>query len=58
MPDVVGMDLQLAQDTIQEAGPFYSRSEDATGHRICTQISDLDVLTAAVDELRTIRTTV
>lgn len=31
MPDVVGMDLQAAQDTIQEAGVFYSRSEDATG---------------------------
>lgn len=31
MPDVVGMDLQDAQDTIQDAGVSYSRSEDATG---------------------------
>lgn len=31
MPDVVGLDLQLAQDTIQEAGVLVSRSEDATG---------------------------
>lgn len=31
MPNVVCMDLQLAQDTIQEAGVFFSRSEDATG---------------------------
>jgi hypothetical protein len=31
MPDVVGLDLQSAQDTIQEAGVFFSRSEDATG---------------------------
>ena len=31
MPDVVGLNLQEAQDQIQEAGVFYSRSEDATG---------------------------
>lgn len=31
MPDVVCMNLQVAQDTIQEAGVFFSRSEDATG---------------------------
>ncbi|AKE91788.1 PASTA domain-containing protein [Rhodococcus aetherivorans] len=31
MPDVVCMDLQAAQDTIQDAGVFYSRSVDATG---------------------------
>ena len=31
MPDVVGMNLQDAQGKIQEAGVFYSRSEDATG---------------------------
>ena len=31
MPDVTCMNLQLAQDTIQDAGVFYSRSEDATG---------------------------
>lgn len=31
MPDVVGMNLQAAQNRIQEAGVFYSRSEDATG---------------------------
>ena len=31
MPDVVCMDLQSAQDTIQEAGVFFSRSNDATG---------------------------
>ncbi|MGV9736715.1 PASTA domain-containing protein [Rhodococcus aetherivorans] len=31
MPDVVCMDLQAAQDTIQSAGVFYSRSVDATG---------------------------
>lgn len=31
MPNVVCMNLQAAQDMIQEAGVFYSRSEDATG---------------------------
>ncbi|TCN49852.1 hypothetical protein EV641_114135 [Rhodococcus sp. SMB37] len=31
MPNVVCMDLQAAQDTIQAAGVFYSRSVDATG---------------------------
>ena len=31
MPSVVCMDLQQAQDTIQQAGVFFSRSEDATG---------------------------
>ncbi|MDM7487042.1 PASTA domain-containing protein [Rhodococcus sp. CSLK01-03] len=31
MPDVTCMDLQAAQDTIQAAGVFYSRSIDATG---------------------------
>jgi hypothetical protein len=31
MPDVVCMDLQTAQDTIQGAGAFFSRSHDATG---------------------------
>ncbi|UYP18754.1 PASTA domain-containing protein [Rhodococcus sp. Z13] len=31
MPDVVCMDLQEAQDAIQAAGVFYSRSVDATG---------------------------
>lgn len=31
MPNVVCMDLQQAQDTIQAAGVFFSRSEDATG---------------------------
>ena len=31
MPDVVGMNLQDAQDLIQESGVFFSRSEDATG---------------------------
>lgn len=31
MPDVVCMNLQLAQDLIQDQGVFYSRSEDATG---------------------------
>jgi hypothetical protein len=31
MPNVVCLDLQLAQDTIQAAGVFYSRSEDASG---------------------------
>jgi hypothetical protein len=30
-PDVVCLDLQTAQDTIQEAGVFFSRSHDATG---------------------------
>jgi hypothetical protein len=30
MPDVVCLDLQTAQDTIQEAGVFFSRSHDAT----------------------------
>ncbi len=33
MPDVVCLDLQTAQDTIQEAGVFFSRSHDATGGR-------------------------
>ena len=31
MPDVVCMNLQAAQDRIQSAGVFFSRSEDATG---------------------------
>jgi beta-lactam-binding protein with PASTA domain len=31
MPDVMCMNLQQAQDTIQAAGAFFSRSEDATG---------------------------
>ena len=31
MPDVVCMSLQDAQDTIQSAGVFFSRSDDATG---------------------------
>ncbi|WP_432793476.1 hypothetical protein [Rhodococcus ruber] len=31
MPDVTCMDLQAAQDTIQAAGVFYSRSIDAAG---------------------------
>lgn len=31
MPDVVCMDLQSAQDAIQAAGVFFSRSFDATG---------------------------
>lgn len=31
MPNVVCMDLQAAQDTIQAAGVFYSRSVDASG---------------------------
>ncbi|QNG19866.1 hypothetical protein G4H71_15315 [Rhodococcus triatomae] len=31
MPDVMCMDLQEAQNLIQETGAFYSRSEDATG---------------------------
>jgi hypothetical protein len=31
MPDVLCLDLQEAQDTIQETGIFYSRSVDATG---------------------------
>ena len=31
MPAVICMNLQAAQDLIQTAGVFYSRSEDATG---------------------------
>jgi hypothetical protein len=31
MPDVVCMNLQDAQDTIQTTGVFFSRSRDATG---------------------------
>lgn len=31
MPNVVGMNLQDAQDTIQDAGVFFSRSYDCTG---------------------------
>lgn len=31
MPNVVCLDLQQAQDTIQAAGVFFSRSDDATG---------------------------
>lgn len=31
MPDVVCMDLQSAQNKIQENGVYFSRSEDATG---------------------------
>jgi hypothetical protein len=32
MPDVVCMNLQDAQDAIQDAGVLFSRSEDARGH--------------------------
>lgn len=31
MPNVVCMTLQQAQDTIQDQGVFYSKSEDASG---------------------------
>lgn len=31
MPDVVCMNLQAAQNEIQDRGVFFSRSEDATG---------------------------
>ncbi|RIJ78404.1 PASTA domain-containing protein [Nakamurella silvestris] len=31
MPDVVCMNLQKAQNRIQDAGVFFSRSEDASG---------------------------
>ena len=31
MPDVTCMNLQVAQDTIQRGGVFFSRSNDATG---------------------------
>jgi hypothetical protein len=31
MPAVVCMNMQAAQDLIQDHGAFYSRSEDATG---------------------------
>jgi hypothetical protein len=31
MPDVIGLDLQAAQDLIQTTGVFYSRSYDCTG---------------------------
>jgi len=31
MPDVVCMDLQSAQNLIQDQGVFFSRSEDAAG---------------------------
>jgi hypothetical protein len=41
MPDVVCMNLQDAQDTIQRAGVFFSRSVDATG-RGRHQILDRD----------------
>ncbi|RVW06284.1 PASTA domain-containing protein [Rhodococcus spongiicola] len=39
MPSVTCMNLQAAQDTIQEAGVFFSRSQDATG-KGRMQISD------------------
>lgn len=39
MPNVTCMNLQAAQDTIQKAGVFYSRSQDATG-RGRMQVSD------------------
>lgn len=39
MPNVTCMNLQTAQDTIQETGVHYSRSEDATG-RGRLQVSD------------------
>ncbi|MGF7121322.1 PASTA domain-containing protein [Rhodococcus sp. BE178] len=39
MPNVMCMNLQTAQDTIQEAGVYFSRSEDATG-KGRMQISD------------------
>ncbi|WP_054568298.1 MULTISPECIES: PASTA domain-containing protein [unclassified Frankia] len=31
MPNVVGLDHQLAQDTLQAAGFYYLAEEDATG---------------------------
>lgn len=31
MPDVICMDLQSAQDLIQDQGIFFSKSEDASG---------------------------
>jgi hypothetical protein len=47
VPDMVGQDLQLAQDTMQAAGLFYLSSHDATGAarlqvldrnwKVCTQ---------------------
>jgi hypothetical protein len=46
MPDVVGMNLQAAQDKIQEGGVFYSKSEDATGMKR-HQILDSDWVVVA-----------
>lgn len=33
MPDLVGLDLQTAQDAVQEFGVFYSISHDLRGSR-------------------------
>jgi beta-lactam-binding protein with PASTA domain len=46
MPYVVGMNLQDAQDVIQSAGVFYSRSFDCTG-RDRNQIVDSGWLVVA-----------
>ncbi|MGV9827854.1 PASTA domain-containing protein [Gordonia sp. NPDC003429] len=48
MPDVVCMNLQAAQDRIQEAGVFFSRSTDATGEGR-HQILDRDWIVVAQD---------
>jgi hypothetical protein len=46
MPDVVCLNLQVAQDKIQQAGVFFSRSHDATGNGRL-QILDRDWLVVA-----------
>lgn len=48
MPAVVCMNLQAAQDLIQEHGVFYSRSEDATGQGRM-QINDRNWIVVAQD---------
>ena len=48
MPDVVCMNLQDAQDKIQDAGVFFSRSDDASGQGR-SQIMDRNWVVVAQD---------
>jgi hypothetical protein len=34
MPDLIGLDLQTAQDTVQTYGVFFSSSHDLAGNRM------------------------
>ena len=48
MPAVVCMNLQAAQDLIQDYGVFYSRSQDATGQGRM-QVNDRNWIVVAQD---------